>query len=169
MTNRGIESVRLLYDNAKQNYEHTHGVTQRLDTKANVVIGLIGVIIGLSLKWVSDIYSNTCFPYNPVGVIVSMFLIIALFMFFLTIYTAIIAYKAREYKAIDPVEAINQYGNLDDIPIMERLARDYAETTSENNYINEQKAKLINKSFDYFMQGLITFSVFMGMLLLLNC
>lgn len=168
MSDRSIDSVRLLYDTAKDVYEHVHDVTQRLDNKANVVIGFIGIIVGFGLKWVFDIYARGYVPQDRVGFVASLILAFSLCHFILAIHKAIKAFKPAKFNAVDATKAICINADLKEIKVMENIAWDYAETAAENNDLNTKKAELIERAFNHFKWGLVLFSIFIGLLLLIN-
>jgi len=158
----------LLFETSRETYQHIHEVTARLDTKANVVLGLVGVITGLGITLVYEIVSGGIIPLNMWGGITYIVLLVALYHLFKAVHTAIEGFKPKEFMAIDSTKAIDMFGGLSEQKAMENIAKDYAETAYDNNKINEGKAELIKKSFTHLMRGLVMYFVFIVFVLILN-
>ena len=165
---RSIEVVRTLYDAAKDTYDHVHDVSGRLDTKTNVIFGFLSLVIGLIVKWSYELYSAGKIPLTHIGILTSTILAVSILSFVISIYKSIEAYVPRTYQAPDAVDAINLYANLDEIKVIESLARDYANTASFNDWVNKTKSKMITSSFRFFFLGLLMFIVFIAFVVMIN-
>jgi uncharacterized membrane protein YeaQ/YmgE (transglycosylase-associated protein family) len=163
-----IKSVRLLYDVARNHYEEVNAATSRLDVKANVIIGFIGILIGIGLNWVFGLYLNGQVPINCIGSYITAIVVLVVYFLLTSIHKAIKAFTPQGFRKLDSVKAINNYRDFQELDVMKFLAKDFAECATENSCVNDRKAKLIQESFNCFLNGIILFSVFIGLIIIVN-
>ena len=136
------ETLELIYNEVKDRLNTQFQSLDGLNTKASVIIGFVGVIIGISLQLYSQ--SN------------SYLFCSCMTLFMISIFFSFSAYKSKSYRR-DPEPRAFTVGYLkkDDKKVMEQLIANFIESFEDNKTKIEEKGKYINYSLIFLFVGLI--------------
>ena len=136
------ETLELIYNEVKDRLNTQFQSLDGLNTKASVIIGFVGVIIGISLQLYSQ--SNSYL----FGSCMTLFLISIVFSFS--------AYKIKSYRRDpEPRDLTEKYLREDDKEVKKQLIDNFIESFEENNTKIEEKGEYINYSLILLFVGLI--------------
>ena len=136
------EMLELVYNAVKDALNMQFQSLEGLNTKASVIIGFVGVIIGISLNLYSD--EN---PHLFIGSVL-LFLGAAFLSFF--------AYKAKSYRRDPkPRKFTEKYLREDDKKVKKQLIDNFIQSYEDNKNRIEKKVKYINYSLILLFIGLI--------------
>ena len=145
------ETLDLVYNEVKDALNMQFQSMDGLNTKASVIIGFVGVIIGISLQLYSQ--SNSYL----FGLCMTLFMI--------SIFFSFSAYKIKSYRRDPEPRALTvDYLMEDDKTVKKQLIDNFIESFEENKTNIEEKVKYINYSLILLFVGLIvlTLSVIVG-------
>ena len=146
-----LETLELIYNEVKDRLNTQFQSLDGLNTKASVIIGFVGVIIGISLQLYSQ--SNSYL----FGLCMSLFMI--------SIFFSFSAYKGKRYRKDPEPRALTvEYLMEDDKTVKKQLIDNFIASFEENKNNIEEKVKYINYSLILLFVGLIvlTLSVIVG-------
>ena len=136
------ETLDLVYNEVKDALNMQFQSMDGLNTKASVIIGFVGVIIGISLQLYSQ--SNSYL----FGSCMTLFLI--------SIFFSFSAYKIKSYRRDpEPRELTEKYLREDDKEVKKQLIDNFIASFEENKNKIEEKVKYINYSLILLFVGLI--------------
>ena len=145
------ETLELIYNEVKDALNAQFQSIDSLDTKAGIIIGSVGVIIGISL----NLYSHG----NP-------YLFSSCMTLFLTsIFFSFSAYKIKSYRRDpEPRKIAEKYLREDGKKVKKQLLDNFIVSFEDNKIKIEKKVKYINYSLVLLFIGLIilTLSVIGG-------
>ena len=137
-----LETLELIYNEVKDRLNTQFQSLDGLNTKASVIIGFVGVIIGISLQLYSQ--SNSYL----FGSCMTLFLI--------SIFFSFSAYKIKSYRRDpEPRDLTEKYLREDDKEVKKQLIDNFIESFEENKNKIEEKGKYINYSLILLFVGLI--------------
>ena len=142
------ETLELIYNEVKDALNTQFQSVEGLNTKASIIIGFVGVIIGISLNLYSD--------ENPPLFIESMLLFLG------AAFLSFFAYKVEGYRRDPEPRALTvNYLRKDDKKVKKQLIDNFIRSYEDNKKRIEKKVKYINYSIILLFIGLIllTFSV----------
>ena len=142
------ETLDLVFNEVKDALNTQFQSVEGLNTKASIIIGFVGVIIGISLNLYSD--------ENPHLFIGSMLLLLG------AAFLSFFAYKVEGYRRDPEPRALTvNYLRKDDKKVKKQLIDNFIRSYEDNKKRIEKKAKYINYSIILLFIGLIllTFSV----------
>jgi hypothetical protein len=145
------ETLELIYNEVKDRLNTQFQSLDGLNTKASVIIGFVGVIIGISLQLYSQSNSylfGSC---------------MALFM--ISIFFSLSAYKIKSYRRDpEPRPLRDKYLTTNDKKVKEQLIANFIESFEGSKAKIEEKGKYINYSLMLLFVGLIVLisSIVMG-------
>ena len=145
------ETLELIYNEVKDALNTQFQSVEGLNTKASVIIGFVGVIIGISLNLYSD--------ENPHLFIGSMLLFLG------AAFLSFFAYKVEGYRRDpEPRKLTEKYLREDDKKVKKQLIDNFIQSFEDNKIKIEKKVKYINYSLILLFIGLIvlTLSVVVG-------
>ena len=145
------ETLELIYNEVKDALNMQFQSMEGLNTKASVIIGFVGVIIGISLNLYSD--------ENPHLFIGSMLLFLG------AAFLSFFAYKVEGYRRDpEPRKLTEKYLREDDKKVKKQLIDNFIQSFEDNKIKIEKKVKYINYSLILLFIGLIvlTLSVVVG-------
>ena len=145
------ETLELIYNEVKNRLNTQFQSLDGLNTKASVIIGFVGVIIGISLQLYSQ--SNSYL----FGLCMALFMI--------SIFFSFSAYKGKRYRRDpEPRKLAEKYLREDSKKVMKKLIDNFIESFEDNKTKIEEKVKYINYSLILLFVGLIvlTLSVIVG-------
>ena len=135
-------TLDLVYNEVKDALNMQFQSMDGLNTKASVIIGFVGVIIGISLQLYSQ--SNSYL----FGSCMTLFLISIVFSFS--------AYKIKSYRRDpEPRDLTEKYLRADDKTVKKQLIDNFIASFEENKTNIEEKGKYINYSLILLFVGLI--------------
>jgi hypothetical protein len=136
------ETLELIYNEVRDALNMQFQSMEGLNTKASVIIGFAGVIIGISLQLYSQ--SNSYL----FGSCMTLFMI--------SIFLSFSAYKVKDYKrAPKPRELTVKYLNEDEKKVKKQLIDYFIQSFEDNKTKIEEKVKYINYSLIFLFLGLI--------------
>ena len=136
------ETLDLVYNEVKDALNMQFQSMDGLNTKASVIIGFVGVIIGISLQLYSQ--SNSYL----FGSCMTLFMI--------SIFFSFSAYKIKSYRRDpEPRELTEKYLREDDKEVKKQLIDNFIASFEENKNKIEEKVKYINYSLILLFVGLI--------------
>ena len=136
------ETLELIYNEVKDRLNTQFQSLDGLNTKASVIIGFVGVIIGISLQLYSQ--SNSYL----FGSCMTLFMI--------SIFFSFSAYKIKSYRRDpEPRDLTEKYLREDDKEVKKQLIDNFIESFEENKNKIEEKGKYINYSLILLFVGLI--------------
>jgi len=145
------ETLELIYNEVKDALNTQFQSVEGLNTKASIIIGFVGVIIGISLKLYSD--------EKPHLFIESMLLFLG------AAFLSFSAYKVEGYRRDPEPRALTvNYLREDDKKVKKQLIDNFIQSYEDNRNRIEKKSKYINYSLILLFIGLIvlTLSVIVG-------
>jgi len=145
------ETLELIYNEVKDALNTQFQSVEGLNTKASMIIGFVGVIIGISLKLYSD--------EKPHLFIESMLLFLG------AAFLSFSAYKVEGYRRDPEPRALTvNYLREDDKKVKKQLIDNFIQSYEDNRNRIEKKSKYINYSLILLFIGLIvlTLSVIVG-------
>jgi len=145
------ETLELIYNEVKDALNTQFQSVEGLNTKASMIIGFVGVIIGISLKVYSD--------EKPHLFIESMLLFLG------AAFLSFSAYKVEGYRRDPEPRALTvNYLREDDKKVKKQLIDNFIQSYEDNRNRIEKKSKYINYSLILLFIGLIvlTLSVIVG-------
>jgi len=136
------ETLELIYNEVKDRLNTQFQSLDGLNTKASVIIGFVGVIIGISLQLYSQ--SNSYL----FGSCMTLFMI--------SIFFSFSAYKIKSYRRDPEPRALRDgYLTTDNKTVKEQLIANFIESFEENKTKIEEKGEYINYSLILLFVGLI--------------
>ena len=137
-----LETLELVYNEVKDALNMQFQLMEGLNTKASVIVGFVGVIIGISL----NLYSGE-----------NTHLFIESMLFFLgAAFLSFSAYKVESYRRdLEPRKITEKYLREDDKKVKKQLIDNFIQSYKDNEIKIEKKAKYINYSFILLFIGLI--------------
>ena len=139
---RKDETLELIYNEVKDRLNTQFQSLDGLNTKASVIIGFVGVIIGISLQLYSQ--SNSYL----FGSCMTLFMI--------SIFFSFSAYKIKSYRRDPEPRALTvEYLMEDDKTVKKQLIDNFIASFEENKNKIEEKGKYINYSLILLFVGLI--------------
>jgi|LGVE01.1.fsa_nt_gb hypothetical protein len=136
------ETLDLIYNEVKDALNTQFQSMEGHNTKASVIIGFVGVIIGISLQLYSQ--SNSYL----FGSCMTLFMI--------SIFFSFSAYKGKRYrKDPEPRALTENYLREDDKTVKKQLIDNFIVSFEDNKTKIEEKAKYINYSLIFLFIGLI--------------
>ena len=136
------ETLELIYNEVKDRLNTQFQSLDGLNTKASVVIGFVGVIIGISLQLYSQ--SNTYLFCS------------CMILFMISIFFSFSAYKIKSYRIDPKPRALTEkYLMEDDKKVKKQLIDNFIESFEDNKNKIEKKGKYINCSLIFLFVGLI--------------
>ena len=136
------ETLDLVYNEVKDALNMQFQSMDGLNTKASVIIGFVGVIIGISLQLYSQ--SNSYL----FGSCMTLFMI--------SIFFSFSAYKIKSYRRDpEPRDLTEKYLREDDKEVKKQLIDNFIASFEENKNKIEEKVKYINYSLILLFVGLI--------------
>jgi hypothetical protein len=124
---------RLIYEIVVDRYQQEWKRTNDLDSKANTVTGIAGLLATLSggiTAGITQILPNMHYKY---------LLLIPLIVFVLSAILGLMAYWLTSFSAIDPEALIREYGNRTRTEVTRRVTRTISILTMENFQRNQRK------------------------------
>jgi cytochrome bd-type quinol oxidase subunit 1 len=147
-------------------YQSQYDLREKLDSKLNNFIGIIGTITTLSVGIALFVFDKIP-PSNPYYWHLVITFFAYLFIFIGALVLALHSYKPAEYTWYpdDPVSLIKDYTKLPtENQVTRKIAGSYAKATNLNKLKNAQKSRTCNKVFWLFILGIgviVIFSLFM--------
>lgn len=136
------ETLELIYDEVKDALNMQFQSVEGLNTKASVIIGFVGVIIGISLQLYSQ--SNSYL----FGSCMTLFMI--------SIFLSLSAYKVKGYRRDPKPRALTEkYLSEDEKKVKKQLIDNFIQSFEDNKTKIEEKVKYINYSLRFLFLGLI--------------
>jgi len=136
------KTLDLIYNEVKDRLNTQFQSLEGLNTKASVIIGFVGVIIGISLNLYSD--------ENPHLFIESMLLFLG------AAFLSFSAYKVEGYRRDPKPRALTEkYLREDDKKVKKKLIDNFIQSYEDNKNRIEKKGKYINYSLILLFVGLI--------------
>jgi len=136
------ETLELIYNEVKDTLNTQFQSVEGLNTKASVIIGFVGVIIGISLQLYSQ--SNSYL----FGSCMTLFMI--------SIFLSFSAYKVEGYRRDpEPRKLTEKYLREDDKKVKKQLIDNFIVSFEDNKNKIEEKGKNINYSLILLFVGLI--------------
>ncbi|MCK4732357.1 MAG: hypothetical protein KAT65_07860 [Methanophagales archaeon] len=145
------ETLELIYNEVKDTLNAQLQSLERLNSKASVIIGLVGVITGLSLN-LHPLSSPYLF-----GACMTLFLA--------SIFLSFSAYKVKSYRRDpEPRKITEKYLREDSKKVKKQLIDNFIESYENNGPIIDKKARYINYSLILLFIGLfvLTLSIVVG-------
>ena len=145
------ETLELLYNEVKDALNTQFQSVEGLNTKASIIIGFVGVIIGISLNLYPDENSHLFFG--------------SMFLFLGAAFLSFSAYKVEGYrKDPEPRKLTEKYLREDDKKVRKQIIDNFIQSCEDNKNRIEKKVKYINYSLVLLFIGLIvlTLSVIVG-------
>ncbi len=145
------KTLELIYSEVKDALNIQFQSIDSLNTKASIIIGFVGVIIGISLN---------LYPYGNsylFGSCMTFFLVSTFFSFF--------AYKTESYRRDpEPRQLTKKYLREDNKKVRKQLIDNFIQSYEDNKNRIEKKARHINYSLISLFIGLILLilSMFVG-------
>ena len=140
------ETLELIYNEVKDALNMQFQSLDGLNTKASIIIGFVGVIIGISLNLYSD--------ENPHLFIESMLLFLG------AAFLSFFAYKVEGYRRDpEPRKLTEKYLREDDKKVKKQLIDNFIQSYEDNEIKIEKKVKYINYSLILLFIGLIVLSL----------
>ena len=136
------ETLELIYNEVKDALNTQFQLLEGLNTKASVIIGFVGVIIGISLQLYSQ--SNTYLFCS------------CMILFMMSIFFSFSAYKIKSYR-IDPAPRAltEKYLSEDSKKVKKQLIDNFIESFEDNKNKIEKKGTYIHCSLIFLFVGLI--------------
>ena len=136
------KTLDLIYNEVKDALNMQFQSIEGLNTKASVIIGFVGVIIGISLQLYSQ--SNSYL----FGSCMTLFMI--------SIFFSFSAYKGKRYRKDPAPRALTvEYLMKDDKTVKKKLIDNFIVSFEDNKTKIEEKVKYINYSLIFLFVGLI--------------
>jgi len=136
------ETLELIYNEVKDALNTQFQSVEGLNTKASIIIGFVGVIIGISLNLYSD--------ENHHLFIESMLLFLG------AAFLSFFAYKVEGYRRDpEPRKLTEKYLREDDKKVKKQLIDNFIQSFEDNKTKIEEKVKYINYSLILLFIGLI--------------
>ncbi|NAS88652.1 hypothetical protein C4E24_02775 [ANME-1 cluster archaeon AG-394-G21] len=136
------ETLDLVYNEVKDALNMQFQSMDGLNTKASVIIGFVGVIIGISLQLYSQ--SNSYLFGSCMA------------LFTISIFFSFSAYKGKRYRKDPEPRALTvEYLMEDDKTVKKQLIDNFIASFEENKNKIEEKVKYINYSLILLFVGLI--------------
>jgi len=136
------KTLDLVYNEVKDALNMQFQSVEGLNTKASIIIGFVGVIIGISLNLYSD--------ENPHLFIGSMLLLLG------AAFLSFFAYKVEGYRRDPEPRALTvNYLRVDDKMVKKQLIDNFIASFEDNKTKIEEKVKYINYSIIFLFIGLI--------------
>jgi len=145
------ETLELIYNEVKDALNTQFQSVEGLNTKASIIIGFVGVIIGISLNLYSDENSHL--------------FIESMLLFLGAAFLSFFAYKVEGYRRDPEPRALTvNYLREDDKKLKKQLIDNFILSYEDNKKRIEKKVKYINYSIMLLFIGLIllTLSVIVG-------
>jgi hypothetical protein len=140
------ETLELVYNEVKDALNTQIQSLDGLDTKASVIVGFVGLIIGISLNLYS--YSNSYL----FGLCITLFLT--------SIFSTLCAYKVESYRRDpEPRTLTEKYLRKDDKKVKKQLIDNFIQSFEDNKTKIEKKVKYINYSILLLFIGLIVLTL----------
>ncbi|MCD4842928.1 MAG: hypothetical protein K8R25_00375 [Methanosarcinales archaeon] len=145
-----LETLELVYNEVKDALNTQFQSLDGLNTKASVIVGFVGVIIGISL----NLYSHS-----------NSYLFGSCMTLFLTsIFFTLSSYKVESYwRDPDPRKLTENYLMENDKKVKKQLIDNFIQSFEDNKTKIDKKVKYINYSLILLFMGLIvlTLSIFL--------
>jgi len=136
------ETLELIYNEVKDRLNTQFQSLDGLKTKASVIIGFVGVIIGISLQLYSQ--SNT-YLFGS-----------CMILFMISIFFSFSAYIVKSYRRDPKPRALTEkYLSEDSKNVKRQLIDNFIESFEDNKTKIEKKGKYINYSLILLFVGLI--------------
>ena len=140
------ETLELVYNEVKGALNTQFQSLDGLNTKASVIIGFVGMIIGISLNLYS--HSNSYL----FGSCITLFLI--------SIFFTLSAYTVKSYRSDpEPRKLTENYLRKDDVYVKKKLIDNFIQSFEYNKIKIEKKVKYINYSLILLFMGLIVLTL----------
>ena len=140
------ETLELVYNEVKGALNTQFQSLDGLNTKASVIVGFVGVIIGISLNLYS--HSNSYL----FGSCMTLFLI--------SIFFALYAYKVENYwRDPEPRRLAENYLRKDGAHVKKQLIDNFIQSFEDNEIKIKRKGRYINYSLILLSTGLIVLTV----------
>ena len=140
------ETLELIYNEVKDALNMQFQSMEGLNTKASIIIGFVGVIIGISLNLYSD--------ENPHLFIGSMFLFLG------AAFLSFSAYKVKSYRRDPkPRKITEKYLKENGKKVKKQLIDNFIQSYEDNKNRIEKKVKYINYSLIFLFIGLIVLTL----------
>jgi hypothetical protein len=137
-----LETLELVYNEVKDALNTQLQSLDGLDTKASVIVGFIGVIIGISLNLYQ--YSN------------SYLFVLCMALFLASIFFTLSAYKVKSYRRDPEPEALTiNYLREDPRIVKKQLIDNFIQSFKENEIKIKDKVNYINYALTLLFVGLI--------------
>ncbi|NQE45764.1 hypothetical protein C5S31_07070 [ANME-1 cluster archaeon GoMg2] len=136
------ETLELIYNEVKDALNTQFQSMDGLNTKASVIVGFVGVIIGISLNLYSDEKSHL--------------FIGSMLLFLGAAFLSFFAYKVKSYRRDPEPRALTiKYLREDDKKVKKKLIDNFIQSYEDNKNRIEKKVKCINYSLTFLFIGLI--------------
>ena len=136
------ETLELIYNEVKDALNPQFQSMEGLNTKASVIIGFVGVIIGISLQLYSQ--SNS-YLFGS-----------CMILFMISIFFSFSAYKGKRYRKDPAPRALTvEYLMVDDKTDNKQLIDNFIASFEDNKNKIEEKGKYINYSIILLLVGLV--------------
>ncbi|KAF5432677.1 hypothetical protein C5S39_03090 [Candidatus Methanophagaceae archaeon] len=136
------KTLELIYNEVKDALNMQFQSIEGLNTKASIIIGFVGVIIGISLQ----LYSQSNSYLFGSGMT----------LFMISIFFSFSAYKGKRYRKDPEPRALTvKYLMEDDKTVKKQLIDNFIVSFEDNKTKIEEKVKYINYSIIFLFIGLI--------------
>ncbi|HIH36441.1 MAG TPA: hypothetical protein HA232_00840 [Methanocellales archaeon] len=128
------KTLELVYGEIKDALNNPFQSIENLDTKASVIIGFVGVIIGISLNLYPPSSSYLFGSYMTV--------------FLLSFFFSFSAYKTERYRSDpEPRKLTEKYLRERDYTVKKQLIDNFIQSHEDNKKRIDKKARYLNHSF----------------------
>lgn len=159
MNQDDMEKKKVLYENAKELSKAQDERKSTIDNKANILLTIVLVLIGILIEFVDIGKLFTCIPQNGLSLfqIVVRLLIAGIFVAAIVlsldiIIRLVLILKGKTYRTIDPQKFIGketQDMKLEEI--FDTFAMEYAKNCEKNSNTNEKQMKQHDKCIVLFI------------------
>ncbi|ODS40781.1 hypothetical protein BEH94_10885 [Candidatus Altiarchaeales archaeon WOR_SM1_SCG] len=143
------DTLDLIYHETKDQLKNQFQALENLNTKASIILGFVAVLLGI-------IFTNkpimACHRY--------CFFIMALILFFISLFSAFFAYKVEDYRlGPDPDALYEHYRTDESDEVKEQVIVNFIESFKENQKRIGKRADRVNVSIFTLCIGLILFVI----------
>ncbi|MED4057575.1 hypothetical protein [Niallia taxi] len=153
------ESIDILFDLARNEYDNETNRKRDLETRAGILIALVGALIGLffTVIDISIVSKGKTVVETVIYSILALSYLIPLSTGFLSLKSFINTIITREYTRMDVNGVTDQIAALEKQDLSFRLATSYKNAVINNEKLNDEKASYFNDGIDKLFNTFIAF------------
>lgn len=154
-----LQNTQLMLDVAKNEYSSERERKRDLETRAGILIALVGVLIGIVL---TTLDFSLVLKYKNIYAVIGMFLLwffilIAIILLLISLFQFIKVLKVQQYGAIDLSFIDDQYRNEEALGFQFEIADSYKEIIIHNRALNEEKVIKYNWGINFFKYAMVIY------------